>query len=164
MIHFKRISSTQNETLYISCILFVIGRKWNCYYRPRSEVSDGYVFTGVCHFNSEGGRMSGHNVSPPLNVRSQCPPPLDVRSQCLSPPLWMSGPNVSLPPLWMSGSNVSPPSGCQVPMSPPLWMSGPNVSAPPGCQVTMSPPPTLCTGGRYAVLLECILVVSVTTW
>ena len=79
------------------------------FYRPRSEASEGYVFTGVCHFNSWGRRWATPKVyhlppphdqvttppSPPLTrsqhlpshpgTRSQHPPP-DTRSQHLPPP------------------------------------------------------------------------------
>ena len=36
-------------------------------YRPRSEVSEGYIFTGIC--------LSNYNQPPPPGTRSQHPPP-----------------------------------------------------------------------------------------
>ena len=77
------------------------------FYRPRSEASEGYIFTGVCHFNSGGGGGEwirdqvttpsllspplgpGHNTSlhPSPGTWSQhLPPPPGAWSQHLPPP------------------------------------------------------------------------------
>ena len=42
-----------------------------CNYRPRSEASEGYVFTGICLSKSEGGGGRWHtkcNMGPGQNV------------------------------------------------------------------------------------------------
>ena len=73
------------------------------FYRPRSEASDSYIFTGICLSNSRGGgevgnHGPGHNTSlPPPGHRSQHPPP---RAQVTTPPspFWGTGHNTSLPP------------------------------------------------------------------
>ena len=66
--------------------------KVNCY-RPRSVASEGYISTGVCHFNSRGGG-GGHQhqwstTSPPPGPGQNVyplPPPDQVRMSTPSPP------------------------------------------------------------------------------
>ena len=77
------------------------------FYRPRSEASEGYVFTGICLSNSGGGggqhlppaRVKGHNTFPPgqhLPVPWTTPPsPLD---------------NTGLPPAQGQRSQHLPPA------------------------------------------------------
>ena len=74
------------------------------FYRPLSEASEGYIFTGVCHFNSGGGEggvatpnASGQHLPPPprtwtwdLVTTPPSPPP--------PPPRMRPGYNTSLPP------------------------------------------------------------------
>ena len=62
------------------------------YYRPRSEASEGYVFTGVCHSfcsTGEGGRwVTPKVITPPSPSKDQVttpPPPPGTRSQHLPP-------------------------------------------------------------------------------
>ena len=43
------------------------------FYRPRSEASEGYVFTGVCHSVTEWGGGGGVNQRPGHNT--SLPPP-----------------------------------------------------------------------------------------
>ena len=59
-------------------------------YRPRSEASEGYVFTGVCHsFCSTGG--GGERWATPM-VNHLSPPPQDqVRTSTPSPPRLHAG-------------------------------------------------------------------------
>ena len=62
------------------------------FYRPRSEASEGYVFTGVCHSVTDwggggGGQHQWSTTSPP-GTRSEHlppPPPGQVRTSTPSP-------------------------------------------------------------------------------
>ena len=113
--------------------------RWYCaHYRPRSEASEGYVFTGVCHFNSEGEGEEEWTrdqvTTPPFPLQDQVttPPPLPPpppRDQVTTPPSPLLGP----------GHNTSPPP-------PPSWD-----------QVTTPPPPGAMRRRAVRILLECIL-------
>ena len=126
-------------------------------YRPRSEASEGYVFTGVCHSVTErgGGEVGNINGQPPPppslgpgqniyplppweQVRTSTPsPPPGTRSQHLPPP--PSG-QQHLPPTPLDNSTYPPP---------PLWTTAP------------TPPPLTVNGRAIRILLECILVTIV---
>ena len=110
---------------------------------PRSEASEGYVFTGVCHsfFSIEGGgggRGGQHqrSTTSPLGTRSQhLPPPgpghntsltPGTRSQHLPSPLGTRSQH--LPPSLGPGHNTPPPPG-----------PGHNTSLPPGPGHNTSP-------------------------
>ena len=106
------------------------------FYRPLSEASEGYVFTGVCHsFCSTPGGGGGMwhtkcNMGPAQNVY----PPPGTRSECLPLPPWDQ--------VRMSTSPLGP---------------GQNVY-PPWDQVRMSTPPQTTRRRAVRILLECILV------
>ena len=70
-------------------------RTFKVNYRPCSEASEGYVFTGVCHFNSGevGEEWTRDQVTTPPS------PPPGTRSQHLPLPLLGPGHNTSLPGL-----------------------------------------------------------------
>ena len=132
------------------------------YYHPRSEASEGYVFTGVCHtFCSTGGGGGGQHqwstTSPPR-----------TRSEHLSPP----GPSQNIyplpPPRTRSRTSTPPPTlpRDQVRTSTP---SAPLPSPGPGQNIyplplgtrsehlPPSPPPRLHAGGRYASYWNALL-------
>ena len=50
-------------------------RETTVYYRPRSEASEGYVFTGVCHFKSGRGGTTPPNSRPWPGSKVITPPP-----------------------------------------------------------------------------------------
>ena len=77
-----------------------------------TEASEGYVFTGVCHFNSGGG---GEGRSATSKVSGQHLPPPGTRSQHLPP---------SLPSPW--DQVTTPPS------PPPDWVTTPPSPSPQG--------------------------------
>ena len=118
------------------------------YYRLRSE---GYVFTGVCHFNSGGGGGGqhqrsttslpgpGHNTSPRDQVTTP-PSPLGLGHKYLPPYPLGPGPNTSLPlrpghntSPWsrVKGHNTSPPGTRSQHLHPPPPWSGSKVTTPP---------------------------------
>ena len=73
-------------------------------YRPRREASEGYFFTGVCHFNSWGEVGNTKGLPPP--------PPTWAVSQHLPPPpgqhlLAWPGPKVTTPPP-LDNTSLSP--------------------------------------------------------
>ena len=127
------------------------------HYRPRSEASECYVFTGVCHsfcstLGGGGGQHQrsttsphpwpGHNT-PPGHVTTPPHPPVKLQhspAQVTTPPPshWpgdnTSPSQVTTPPHW-PGHNTSPWPGHNT--SPPLW---PGHNAPRPGQVTTSPP------------------------
>ena len=125
------------------------------YYRPRSEPSEGYVFTGVCHsFCSTKGEVCstkglwttppspppgpGHNTSPPWDQVTT--PPSLPRDQVTTPP--------SLPTPGTRSQHL-----------PSLWTTPPSPSRqhlpPPGQHL---PPPWTMRRRAVRILLECILV------
>ena len=130
-----------------SRILYNTRLKIHYYYRPRSEVSEGYVFTGVCHsFCSTPGGWEEWTTPPP---GQHLPPPNQGQmSQHLLPP-WTTPPpldNTSLPL-----DNTSHPLPRQ--HLPPPW------TTPPSPQSHLPPsPPGLCTGGRYASYWNAFLL------
>ena len=98
-------------------LVTVTGCALDNFYRPRSEASEGYVFTGVRHSVTEQGGEGGvdnntsppgpgHNTSLPLDNTSLPPP--RTRSQHL--PFLPPGPghNTSLPP-WTTPPSLPPP-------------------------------------------------------
>ena len=126
-------------------------------YRPRSEASEGYVFTVVCHsFCSMGGRksatpkVSGQHLPPPGKVTTP-PSPLGHRSQQHQRSLDNTSPSPRhrsqhLPQPLGTGDNTSPPPG-----------PGHNTSLPPRHRPQHLPPGT--TRRRAVrILLGCILV------
>ena len=134
-------------------------------YRPRSESSEGYVFTGVCHSvifrGGEGGQHQRSMTYPPARVkRSQHLPPARVKGHNTSPS--QPGSKVTTPPpkARIKGHNTSPTPGRvkghnTSPPPPPGRVKGHNTSPTPhprpGSKVTTPlPPPSLCAGGRYA--------------
>ena len=124
------------------------------YYRPRSEASEGYVFTGVCHsVIFEGGGGGQHQWStPPLpprdQVRTSTPPP-GTRSEHLPlPPTW----DLVTPPPWDLVIPPPPPGIWSQHLPPPrdqVRTSTPP-PPPPGTWSLHPPPPKLHAGGRYA--------------
>ena len=151
----------------------ILHRQNKYIYHPRSEASEGYNFTGVCHFNSGGGEVDNTNSQPPPppGTRSQhlCPPPrclpFDNSTYPLPPPGTRSQ---HLPPLLGPGHNTSPPLWTTAP-TPPLPLSGQqHLPLPPSGQQHLPPPPwttaptplpPLTVNGRAVrILLECILV------
>ena len=92
-----QIQSTVVIVKFKMCIFY--------HYRPHSEPSEGYVFTGICLSNSRGGREEwtrDQDTTPP----SLLPP--DMVTTTPSPPLG-HGHNTSLPP--GHGHNTSLPPG-----------------------------------------------------
>ena len=112
-------------------------------YRPRSEASEGYVFTGVCHSVTERGQ--GRWATPMVNhfplqdqVRHLPPPRDQVRTSTPSPP--GPGQNIYPPPPRTRSEHLPPP-------------------LPPGTMSEHLPPPPETTRRRAVrILLECILV------
>ena len=97
------------------------------YYRPRSEASEGYVFTGVCHsFCSTGG--GGGGVATP-KASGQHPPWDQVTNTHLPPPTWSQHPPPS--PLGHGHKTPSLP-----------WDQLDNTPLPPGMVTTPPPPQT----------------------
>ena len=173
----ERTWATQEVTLYpIWCYHLVATTKvggthrigMHSCYRPRSEASEGYVFTGVCHsFCSTGGGGVGgwhqrsQHLPLPLGTRSQHLPPPGTRSQHLPPPGTRSQ---HFPPPGTRSQHLSPPRDqVTTPPSPPLEPDH-NTSLPPpppgldhntslspsGTRSQHLPPPGLCGGGRCA--------------
>ena len=138
------------------------------YYCPRSEASEGCVFTGICLSNSGGG-WSGQHLPPPALDNTS--PPLPWTTPPFHP--W-PGSKVTTPP---SHPQTTPPSP-----TPPDNTSLPhppdNTSLPPGQHLPPSPgqgqrsqhlpspwttPPSPRTMRRRAVriLLECVLIINI---
>ena len=125
------------------------------YYRPRSEASEGYVFTGVCHtFCSTGGgrwaTTNGQPLPPPGPGQNIYPPQDQVRTSIPSPPPG-PGQNIYTP------SHPPPGPGQNIyPLRPPPLPGtrSEHIPPPPRDQVRTStpfpPPPRLHAGGRYA--------------
>ena len=106
------------------------------YYRPRSEASEGYVFTGICHsFCLMGG--GGRCATPKVSGQHLPPSPQDQVTTPPSPP--GPGHNTSLLP-----EQHLPPllDNTSLPWTTPLFL--------PPLDNTSPPPPGLCAGGRYA--------------
>ena len=88
---------------HLTCLLF--------YYHPRNIASEGYVFTGVCHFIVGGGGQRSTNslrvrvqpVTPSTRIRGQSLPPR-VRGQ---PPLPPPGSEVNTPSRIHTGTTVN---------------------------------------------------------
>ena len=130
------------------------------YYRPRSEASEGYVFTGVRHSVTEGGgeggvnQGPGHNTSLPPWAQVTTPrSPLGTGHNTSLPPAppLGTGHSTSLPLPLGTGHYTSPLPWTQVttPASPPGHRSQHLPSIPPGtwsqhlplwAQVTTPPP------------------------
>ena len=96
------------------------------FYHPRSEASEGYVFTGVCHsviFGGGGGQHQWSTTSPWDQVRTSTPPP----------PTWdlVTPPRPPLPGTW----SLQPPPP---PPPPGTWSLHP---APPPTWDLVTPPP-----------------------
>ena len=109
-------------------------------YRPRSEASEGYVFTGVCHSVTKrggGGRWATLMVNhlPPRTMSECLPPPPHppgTRSECIPPsPSPLGTRSECLPP--------SPPTRTRSECLPPGTRS--ECLPPPQDQVRMSTPP-----------------------
>ena len=109
------------------------------HYRPRSEASEGYVFTGVCHSVTNGGGGGGwgevlhqmqhgtrsEHLPPPRDRVRTSPPPSGTGSLHPTPP----------PPTW---DLVTPP--CP---HPPTWdLVTPPHPPPPETWSLNPPPPT----------------------
>ena len=113
------------------------------YYRPRSEASEGYVFTGVCHSVTERGGEGGvnqglsHNTSLPPGTSSQhLPPSLPPGpGHNTSPPRDL----VTTPPPGTWSQHLPPPRTWSQHLHPPLG-PGHNTSPPPRDLVTTPPP------------------------
>ena len=125
-------------------------------YRPRSEASEGYVFTGVCHSVTEPGGGGGRWATPkvyhlPPRTRSQHlpPPPPDQVTTPLSPP----GDQVTTPP------SLPPWDQVTTPPPPPPPRDQITTPPPPRDQVTTPPPPGTMRRRAVRILLECILVI-----
>ena len=150
------------------------------FYRPRSEASEGYVFTGVCHSVTKGGgRCSdlvpgpGPGHLPPRDQDIIYPPPPPLWGQDIYPPGTRTstplGPghlpppppprdqDIIYPPLGPGHLPPPPPGPGHLPPSSP---SGTRTSTPPPWDQDIYPPPPPDTTRRRAVriLLECILV------
>ena len=71
------------------------------YYRPRSEASEGYAFTGVCHSVTEqgggGGQHQRSTTYPSLSARVRGQPPIPRGQRSTTYPLDRSEVN-HLPP------------------------------------------------------------------
>ena len=94
------------------------------YYHPRSEASEGYDFTGVCHFSCGGGEVGSTKGRPPPPSRSQDPRSQHLPSQPGSkvttpPPSGQGQRSQHLPPARVKGHNTSPLPGLKVTTSPP---------------------------------------------
>ena len=146
------------------------------YYRPRSEVREGYVFTGICLSNLGGGRSGQHLPPwPGLKVTTLPPPrttPPFPPGQHLSPPPgqhlpppWATPPSPwTTPPPWL-GSKVTTPPPWTTP--PPPWL-GSKVTTPPSPLDNIPPPPrdyaqaggTHLTGMHSCFVLEFTLLIS----
>ena len=113
-------------------------------YHPRSEVSEVYVFTGVCHsVTDRGGGVRG--------VGGRCGP--GIRSQHLPSPPGTSSQHLPSPP--GPGDNTSPPPGTRSQHLP--LGQGDNTPPPTWDQVTTPPPPGTMHRWAVHILLECIL-------
>ena len=128
-----------------------------CNYRPRSEASEGYVFTGICLSKSVGGGGVGvtpnatwdqvRMSTPSPRTRSEClplPPQDQVRMSTPSPPgLGQNMLPPSLPLDQVRMSTPSPPPGLGQNIYP-LPPSGPGQNVyplPPGPAQNVYPPP-----------------------
>ena len=147
-------------------------------YHPRSEASEGYVFTGVCHYvTKRGGGVDVQTWSRGggVDVLTWSSPPL---GQGHLPPLWdqdiypPSGTRTSTPlgtrtstPPWDQDIYPPPPSGTRTSTPPPRDQ---DIYPPPGTRTytpppsgtrTSTPPPSsrLHAGGRYACYWNAFL-------
>ena len=141
-------------------------------YRPRSEVSEGYVFTGVCHSvtsrgggvtpnaswdRSHGQRLEGggsaqhlpplYNTSLPPQTRSQHLPPCPLDNTSLPPLDDTSLPpldNTSLPSRTRSQHLPPPPGNTSLPLLDSTCPPLDNTSLPPPPWTTppFPPPPS----------------------
>ena len=140
------------------------------YYRPRSEASEGYVFTGICHSVIFGGGEvatwdmvttppsplgPGHNTSlPPLDQVTT--PPSSPWDQVTTPPPPRPGHNTSLLPPGTRSQHL-PPSPLPGTRSQHLPSPRDQVTTPPSPpwdQVT-TPPPGTIHRRVVRILLEC---------
>ena len=148
-IHLRVYSQPRNTVntwsvhILLECILVTT---------PRSEVSEGYVFTGVCHFNSGGGRSGpGHNTSPP-------PGPAHNTSLPPGP-----GHNPPSPPGTRSQHLPPPPPRDQV-TTPPSPLGTRSQHLPHPRTRSQHLPPTahleLCAGGRFAFYWNAFLLIE----
>ena len=114
------------------------------HYRPHSEASECYVFTGMCHFNSRGGGWACHRSQhlPPFpwdQVTTPPPPPgsghntPSPQDQATTPPPLGPGHNTPPPP----GSGHNTPSPQDQATTPPPWDQ---VTTFPQDQATTPPP------------------------
>ena len=107
------------------------------FYRPRSEASEGFVFTGVCHsvIFRGGGRWTTPKINhPPLSKvkgHNTSPPGQGQRSQHLLLGR-VKGHNTSLPAR-VKGHNTSPPGQGQRSQHPPGTMPRQAVHIPLEC-------------------------------
>ena len=136
---------------------------WNNYYRPLSEASKGYIFTGVCHFNSGEGEEwtrdmvktppsippgPGHNTSlppprgPGHNKKPSLPP--GTWSQHLPPQDLVTTPP-SLPPDLVTTRPSLPPGTWSQHLPPPRTWSQQKTLPPPGTWSQHLPPQDLVT-------------------
>ena len=128
-------------------------------YRPLSEASEGYVFTGIC-LSKSGGEVlhQMHHVINHMVRRGEWttpPPPAGTRSQHLPPPPLGPGLDNTFPPPWDQVWTTPPPPPWDqvwtIPSPPPLGPGLDNTSPPlgPGLDNTSPPPGYAQAGGTH---------------
>ena len=119
-----KISVCQGYYQKKGCLLNSLVLSW--FYRPRSEASEGYVFTGV-----------GHSLCSTRGCEQQLPPWAGP-----PPPPWTGA--TSPPPGGQGQRSTTSPSQVQRSTTPPPW-TGPPLP-PPGQEQHLRPPPPPRTG------------------
>ena len=118
------------------------GMRVGVFYCPRSEASEGYVFTGVCHSVIFGGGRwaTPMATSPPGPGQNIYPLPPGTRSEHLPPPHPGPGQNIYPPPRTRS-EHLPPLPGPGQKMYPlPPWDQVRTSTPPPEDQVRTSTP------------------------